>query len=175
MVLSPHDHCHCPSASKHRVHQILGQADRAHGSFIKATSGSLEPASQLYYNDQPPDLIFYQGMANTKLRRESTAQAIFSQLVDYGEKHLVEQVTIDYFAVSLPDFLVFDQDLNLQNRIHCHYMQGLGYLGLGENTQAIEHFRKVLSLNVYHIGATIHLASLKPHQGTTDLSDQRES
>ena len=40
---------------------------------------------------------------------------------------------MDYFAVSLPDFLVFDDDLNGRNRIHCQYMAALGYLGLGES------------------------------------------
>jgi len=146
------------------AYELLGQPDQAYRCFIKATNGLIEPASQRYYNDQPPDMIFYQGMANTKLGQKNTAQTIFSQLVEHGEKHLEDQVTIDYFAVSLPDFLVFDQDLNLQNLIHCHYMQGLGYVGLEESTRAVEHFRKVLSLNVYHSGATIHLASLKPEQ-----------
>ena len=47
---------------------------------------------------------------------------------------------MDYFAVSLPDFLVFEDDLDRRNRIHCHYMMALGYLGLGERGQAETHF-----------------------------------
>ena len=40
-----------------------------------------------------------------------------------------DEVKIDYFAVSLPDLVIFDDDLNKRNKIHCLYMEGLGYLG----------------------------------------------
>ena len=48
---------------------------------------------------------------------------------------------MDYFAVSLPDFLVFDEDLQRRNRIHCHYMMALGLLGLGEAGRSRTAFR----------------------------------
>ena len=63
---------------------------------------------------------------------------------------------MDYFAVSLPDFLVFDEDLNERNRIHCHYMLGLGYLGLEDFAAAGAHFDAVLALDANHLGATLH-------------------
>jgi Tfp pilus assembly protein PilF len=63
---------------------------------------------------------------------------------------------MDYFAVSLPDFLVFDDDLTRRNRLHCHYMQALGYLGLGEQPQARAQFEHVLRLDASHLGAVIH-------------------
>jgi hypothetical protein len=66
-------------------------------------------------------------------------------------------VKIDYFAVSLPNFLVFEDDLNRRNAVHCHYMMGLGYLGLQELDQARAHFVQVLEMDVNHQGAMIHL------------------
>jgi len=63
---------------------------------------------------------------------------------------------MDYFAVSLPTFLVFDEDLNQRNRIHCHYMMGLGHLGLGHGTEAQSQFDQVLALEANHQGALIH-------------------
>jgi len=153
-----------PGAQENNIFYFLGcayeklnQAEQAHRCFAKAASGSLAPASQMYYNDQPPDMIFYQGLANIKLGQDGTAQAVFTQLVDYGQKHLEDEVRMDYFAVSLPDFLIFDQDLNQRNQIHCHYMTGLGYLGLGERSLSTKHLNKVLEMDAYHIGATIHL------------------
>ena len=50
---------------------------------------------------------------------------------------------IDYFAVSLPDFLVFDDDLQLRNEVHCRYMMALGHLGLGQREEAAEQFQQV--------------------------------
>ena len=124
--------------------------------FEKAAVGLSEPTSAIFYNDQPPDMIFYQGLARQKLGRKDEAQAIFQKLIDYGQSHLQDEVTMDYFAVSLPDFLVFDEDLSLRNRIHCQYMMGLGYCGLGMNQPADECFAKVLALRADHLGATIH-------------------
>ena len=45
-------------------------------------------------------------------RIRDEAQAIFQKLVDYGQNHMDDDVKIDYFAISLPDFLVFDEDLD---------------------------------------------------------------
>ena len=113
----------------------------------------------MFYNDQPPEMIFYQGKALLKLGREAEARAIFTKLIDYGTQHLDDQVSIDYFAVSLPDFLVFDADLNQRNRIHCHFMQALGYSGLGDAVRAAEQFDAVLALDASHLGAVIHKGS----------------
>ena len=68
---------------------------------------------------------------------------------------------MDYFAVSLPDFLVFDVDMNERNRLHCHYMMALGCLGLSDNPAAAKHFEAVLALDASHPGASLHLRLLE--------------
>jgi hypothetical protein len=113
----------------------------------------------MYYNDQPPDMIFYQGLARQARGLASEAQAIFRKLVGYGETHLDDDIVMDYFAVSLPDFLVFDDDLRTRHRIHCHYMRGLGLLGLGDGEGARAAFATVLTLRADHLGAHIHQAA----------------
>jgi hypothetical protein len=40
------------------------------------------------------------------------------KLVDYVEKHLFDEVTFDYFALSLPAFLVFEEVLQLKHSYH---------------------------------------------------------
>jgi tetratricopeptide (TPR) repeat protein len=139
------------------AYEQMGDLDTARKWFTQASTGLSDPASPMYYNDQPPDMIFYQGLALQKLDRLDEARNIFQKLVDYGNTHLNDQVTMDYFAVSLPDFLVFDVDLNQRNRLHCHYMLGLGYLGLGDQNAAREHLEVVLAGDANHLGATIHL------------------
>ncbi len=138
------------------VYEDLNNQEAARQHFEKASIGLSEPTSAMFYNDQPPDMIFYQGKALEKLGRQAEANAIFQRLISYGFSHIDDHITIDYFAVSLPDFLVFDEDLDKRNRIHCHYMIALGYLGLGKTDEATRNFETVLSQNVYHVGATIH-------------------
>jgi tetratricopeptide (TPR) repeat protein len=138
------------------AHAALGDEEQAKVAFSRAATGLSEPASAMYYNDQPPDMIFYQGLAHRKLGHEQEAEHIFRRLIEYGQAHLDDEVKMDYFAVSLPDFLVFDDDLKTRNRIHCYYMMGLGWLGLGDEKRAIREFATVLGLQADHLGAHIH-------------------
>ena len=139
----------------------LGDSEKANAFFNEATQGLSEPTSALYYNDQPPEMILYQGLAHRKLGNESEAVVVFNKLVDYGNAHVDDDVQMDYFAVSLPDFLVFDVDLVEQNKIHCHYMRGLGQLGLQQKDAAAATFAEALKLSPFHLGAQIHNALLK--------------
>lgn len=135
----------------------LGQREKAEEAFRIASTGLEEPTSAMYYNDQPPEMIFYQGLAWQKRNDSHEAKRRFNKLVDYAEKHLFDDVKIDYFAVSLPDFLVFDEDLNKRNEIHCRFMRGLGLLGLGDAKAAEAEFHEALSLDNNHMGAYLHL------------------
>ncbi|WP_194543718.1 tetratricopeptide repeat protein [Paenibacillus sp. JZ16] len=143
------------------AYEGLSLSEEAEACFLKASEGLDEPTSAMYYNDQPPHMIFYQGAALRRLGRENEARSRFNKLIDYGEKHIFETQSIDYFAVSLPDFLVFDEDLNRRNEIHCRYMMGLGHLGLGDRQSAETLFREVLQLESHHQGAALHLALSK--------------
>jgi tetratricopeptide (TPR) repeat protein len=125
--------------------------------FKQATDGSVTPTAAIVYNDQQPDKIFYQGLAWRKLGEHEKANGIFSRLVEYGKEHLNDDVKIDYFAVSLPDLLIFEDDFNKRNRVHCHYMTGLGLLGLNDIQQAKEEFRNALQEDAMHFGCKTHL------------------
>ncbi|HTN37275.1 MAG TPA: hypothetical protein VL053_09385, partial [Arachidicoccus sp.] len=125
--------------------------------FELATKGISEPVQAIFYNDPQPDKIFYQGLAWIKLGASAKAATIFEKLVDFGRRHLEDKIKIDYFAVSLPDLLVFDQDLDIKNRLHCLYLIGLGKLGLGDYSAATGYLEQVLEGNLNHQGAQIHL------------------
>ncbi len=101
----------------------------------------------MYYNDQPAQMILYQGLAWEKLGEAKRAKTRFYRLIDYGEKHLRDHVEIDYFAISLPDFLVFDEDYTVRNRAHCYYLMALGYLGLGEMEKSGNYFGKAADIH----------------------------
>jgi tetratricopeptide (TPR) repeat protein len=138
------------------AYEGLGERELAEKFFKQASEGLSEPTSAMFYNDQPPDMIFYQGLARQKLGNEDEAAAIFRKLIEYGQTHVDDIVKVDYFAISLPDFLVFDDDLQLRNQIHCHYMMALGHTGLGEMAVARPHFDRVRQLDINHLGAELH-------------------
>ena len=139
------------------AYNALGQPENAFKYWQLATVGLSEPSAAMFYNDQQPDKIFYQGLAWQHLGHEKQAKQIFENLVSYGKLHQNDDVRIDYFAVSLPDLLIFEDDLNLRNYTHCQYIAGLGYLGLQDFTAAQNAFKLVLQDDAMHFGAITHL------------------
>jgi hypothetical protein len=115
-----------------------------------------DPTAAVFYNDQQPDKIFYQGLAKKCLLDSTSAERIFKKLLDYGIGHMDDKVKIDYFAVSLPNLLIFEDDLQVRNQVHCLFLQGLGSLGLHEFEQAQKAFTEVLKQDAGHFGARIH-------------------
>ncbi|MEY8334820.1 DUF5107 domain-containing protein [Lachnospiraceae bacterium 47-T17] len=130
--------------------ELQEKHDEAEVYFKKATLGTDEPSGGMYYNDQPADMILYQGLAFLKLGEEWEAYRRFDRLIDYGVKHLDDEVQMDYFVVSVPQFQVFDNDYTSHNRAHCYYLIGLGYLGYGKTDKANESFAKVVEIEPWH-------------------------
>lgn len=126
----------------------LGDVENANANFVQATLGSSEPVQAFFYNDQQPDKIFYQGMAWRELGDEDKARSRFNKLLAHGEKYLFEKSRIDYFAVSLPDLAIWDDDLNVRNQVHCYYVMALGHSGLGNETESEKYYRKVKQLDI---------------------------
>ena len=140
-----------------KVKKALGRDEEARECFEKAEIGENEPAGAMYYYDQPADMILYKGLANQELGNMRAAHACFNKLMDYGERHLNDQVKNDFFAVSLPDFLIFEDDMNARNKAHCYYLMGLADLGMGEKEKAAEAFHKALSYDFNHQNCRIYL------------------
>lgn len=111
--------------------EASGRGEEAREAFLRAVGGVQEPASAMYYNDQSADLIYYQGLAHLKLGNRREARGRFNTLLACGKAHYHDKPEIDYFAVSLPDLLIFDEDLEERNRIWCRYLMALGEYGLG--------------------------------------------
>lgn len=134
------------------AYEAKGERQNAENNWALATRGLSEPTQAIYYNDQDPAMIFYQGLALRKLEREEEARQRFDSLIHYGSIHLNDEIVIDFFAVSLPELSVFEIDLDKRNRIHCQYLMGLGYSGLGEKDLADQMVKEVLRLDVSHQG-----------------------
>ena len=141
------------------AYEAMGKKGHAHECWEKATFGPQEPAAALYYNDAKPEKIFYQGLALRRLGREDEARGRFYKLINYGKQHIFEKQTMDYFAVSLPDLLIWEgsgkdghTELDTKNIIHCQYMLALGYFGLGDHQRTLHYLAEVETLDNNHQG-----------------------
>ncbi|WP_303318336.1 DUF5107 domain-containing protein [Flavivirga abyssicola] len=134
------------------AYEGMRELNQAKMNWEQASAGLSEPAIAWFYNDQQPDTIFYQGMALLKLQQKEEAIKRFNKLIDFGKQHMEDEVKIDYFAVSLPDLLIWEDDLDQKNKIHCHYLMALGYKGKDMTKESLECFKNILEYDCTHIG-----------------------
>ena len=134
------------------AYEGLGENSKAVACWEQAVVGPTEPVAAMYYNDAKPDKIFYQGLALLKLGRTDEANGRFHKLISYGEKHLFDKIKMDYFAVSLPDLLIWEDDLNMRNEIHCKYMMALGYWGMNQKDKSARLLDEVGKSDINHQG-----------------------
>ncbi len=126
--------------------EALGEQGEAKKYFELAT----EPLTKF------SDMYLYQGFAYQKLGMDGKAHGAFYRLVDHGERHMFDKVTLGYFAISLPDLQLFDGDLSLINKANCYYMIALGSYGLGDKARTSECFSETLKIDCSHIDAILY-------------------
>ena len=112
--------------------RMMNDETKAKECFEKATVGSQVPEPVRYYNDQPSDYIYYQGLAFAALGDMEKAKKSFHQLIIFGERHIFDQVGYDFFAVSMPELEVYQDDIQKRSDDYCRRMMALGRKGLRE-------------------------------------------
>lgn len=73
---------------------------------------------------------------------------------------MFDKMKVEYFAVSLPDFLIFEDDLDKRNKAHCYYLIGLAKMGLGENAAAARAFTNAIELEPTPFGIENRFAKI---------------
>lgn len=126
--------------------------EKKNNAYRLAARGDGELTSAMYYNDQPPEMMYYAAKALEALGNGAEAQKRFDAFIEYANEHMDDEMKIDYFAVSLPDFLIFEADLNKKNKVHCCYMAALGYMGKGDKGRAKAAAKHGLTFDKCHAG-----------------------
>lgn len=110
-------------------------------------------SSKLSYKPEKLQMNYYQGLSMIELGYLDKAKKVFEELIDYHMEKAKINAQIDYFAISVPEFLIFTMDLNAINKSHCYYIIGLGYLGLDDKANAKKYFDMCIKININHIEA----------------------
>ena len=110
----------------------LNESGKSVEFWEKAATGLVEPLVAVFYNDQKPETIYYQGLALIKLNQREAAAERFNKLISFGKAHLNDEFKLDYFAVSLPDLLIWEDNLTKRYQLNCRKLISLGELGLSK-------------------------------------------
>lgn len=101
-------------------------------------------------------LSYHRGCALRALGREEDARRLFGELQTYGETRIGQTAQIDYFATSLPNLLVFEEDLQARRDAEHHLLAALGAMGLGDAAAARRHLAATLEFtNTDHHAASL--------------------
>ena len=114
--------------------QQLGDTQLAQG-YWKAAAAPLSALSTHSY---------FQAQAMRALGDSEGARAVFVNLAQFAARQMEMEPKVDYFATSLPNLLLFDDDLNKRNRIDSLLLSALANDGLGEGEEAIERLQQVI-------------------------------
>lgn len=115
---------------------------------------------------------YFQAQALIALGNGEPARAILSRLATFAAEQVKLEPKIDYFATSLPNLLLFEDDLGKRNRIDSWLLSALASHGLGDREKAVEQLQQVIAEDPNHLFATetLHWLKLKSNTDTTGLA-----
>jgi tetratricopeptide (TPR) repeat protein len=86
---------------------------------------------------------YFRALSLRELGEGQAARAVLSSLAEFAAGRIVIEPKIDYFATSLPNMLLFDDDLGRRNRIESQLLSALACHGLGDTEQALQQLESV--------------------------------
>jgi tetratricopeptide (TPR) repeat protein len=121
----------------------LGEADAA-GRFWSAAAAPL-PAPGVH--------TYFQAMALRAMESEEAASNTLLNLEAYAKQLATTKPVIDYFATSLPNLLLFEDDLDKRNHIDALLLSALAKDGLGRTPEAVRQLTQVRDEDPNHLFA----------------------
>jgi tetratricopeptide (TPR) repeat protein len=114
---------------------------------------------------------YYSALARRQLGDETGTVIALAALRQAATEQMDAEVKIDYFATSLPNFLIFDDDLEKRNRAACLFVRGLAQSGLGNQSESVSDLQESLAIDGNHLWAQVELTNIMAQQ--TQLAQRR--
>jgi hypothetical protein len=106
------------------------------------------------------------------LGNDQAAHEVFLGLAEFAHKQMAIEPKIDYFATSLPNLLLFDDDLVKRNRIESLVLSALAAHGLGDGATAVQQLQQVIAEDPNHLFARDMLGWIR-EAGTASLAERK--
>jgi hypothetical protein len=81
---------------------------------------------------------------------QQAADEVLSSLAKFAKKQMETEPKIDYFATSLPNLLLFDDDLRKRNSIESQLLSALASHGLGDEAEGLRGLQQVIAQDPNH-------------------------
>lgn len=158
-------------ANQSDIHYWIGEANAAlgnqseakkHWTLAASQKGDFQHMSVKSFSE----MTYFTAKALEKLGQKRASQKLFKDFLAFAKRLEKEVAKIDYFATSLPDMLLFNDDLQQRQVISARFMQALAEGGLGRKAQSIRLLKDVLKRDPSHAAASDFLSELQPQTRT---------
>jgi len=126
-----------------RALKQLGRLAEAEDHFKQSAEESGDFSEMAVTAHSP--LTYYRGLSLRELGRGDQANTVLEDLKAYATAKRGETAAIDYFATSLPNLLVFEEDLQARRDAENHLLIALACHGLGDPEAAQSHLAQTLA------------------------------
>lgn len=123
--------------------QAMGDADLAHRHWEAASTELRHTGFHSYFRGQGLKALGIGGEANR----------VFTELLTFGRRQMETEPKVDYFATSLPNMLLFKDDLVLRSRLDAQVLVAMAEHGLGDTQKAISLLESVTQEDANHLAA----------------------
>jgi len=137
-------------------HLLTPERDLNYLSGVAAHQAGNADMARKYWNTaavslpEPGMHSYFQALALRELGDEEAARETLFRLARFAEKKGEAVAEINYFATSLPNLLLFDDNLEERNRIESLFLAALADHGFGRREKAIDGLRQVTALDPNH-------------------------
>lgn len=159
-------------------HLLTLERDLDYLSGFAAQQNADDDLARTYWNAAAASLpevgihSYFQGMAFCALGEEEASQKILSNLAKFAEEKRNTVAKIDYFATSLPNFLLFDDDLQERNLIESLLLSALAHHGLGDRDRAIAELRQITTMDSNHQAAAFFLYWIESYERLNTIGSE---
>jgi tetratricopeptide (TPR) repeat protein len=126
-----------------RALRVLGRENEAREHFERSAAECGDFAEMAVTAHSP--LSYHRGLSLRELGHPEEALALFKELADFALSNIGKRAVVDYFATSLPNLLVFEEDLQARRDAEHHLLAALACHGLGDLSSAASHLAEVNS------------------------------
>jgi tetratricopeptide (TPR) repeat protein len=134
------------------AHAAAGRPDRAaeHWRSAAEFKGDFQGMSVRSFSE----MTYFSALSMRRLGRGADATGLLRHLLAFARGLFDADTGIDYFATSLPNMLLFDDDLRRRQQTTALFLQAQAHLGLGEAGRARALLADVLTRDPNHAAAS---------------------
>lgn len=142
-------------ANQSDIHYWLGlalsensQVDQArkHWQIAAETKGDFQTMEVRQFSE----MTYYSALAMKQLGQVEEAGELLKSLKKYAEDLMTQKAKIDYFATSLPNMLLFDEDLDESQQTRASFLKAQACYGLGDTAQALDLCQNIVKGDPSH-------------------------